>query len=346
MKRNILQNAFVATVLVLLTACANSVLRPDASGAEFVKPSGMQAPLAGMRWNMSPAQLRNALDLHWTKNEKNALQGEIQLFGRTFQLEAVFYHDHIDEVTLDSGPLSASQARQLESECLQALVKHYHEPWKAVQDLPASSEARGDFYAWRFSNTRLVLYSAVQENKADSIVIRVISDANVIDPLVISAKDMADLKPDFAYQVWWRGHPFWVLRRTPAQIATARKHFDDPAPAKNALTLWTLYDEASIGTRPAIHLRYPRLRSMREDVGVYYGYSPLNPCELKAAAPGSYTDDNGKNYPSDDYVALVDHCLNMAFDVAGRAVDDEAKGVQLLIPPHHFTDAGDLVIGR
>jgi len=140
--------------------------------------------------------------------------------------------------------------------------------------------------------------------------------------------DIDDLAPGAMKTVEWRGKPVWLVRRTPAMLASLAnlktqladpdsRRDDLPEPLRNAG------------------------RSLHPEVFVAIGICTHLGCSPTAVAAGSGNPNVDADWPGGFFCP----CHGSTFDLAGRVFKNKPAPSNLEIPPHRFLSATRLVIG-
>ncbi len=144
--------------------------------------------------------------------------------------------------------------------------------------------------------------------------------------------DIGALKPGEMQTVEWRGKPVWILKRTPAQLASLAKNdgqLADPNSLRKPAELTPDY------ARNEYRSRKPEILVA---VGIcsHLGCSPL--ARLEAGAQPSLPDDwqGGFFCP----------CHGSTFDLAGRVYKNKPAPDNLEVPPHVYLSDSRLLIGE
>ena len=138
--------------------------------------------------------------------------------------------------------------------------------------------------------------------------------------------DIADLKPGELKTIEWRGKPVWILRRTPAMLASlesVRGRLSDP-------------DSRVASQQPA----YARNAMRSIEPGLFVTISlctHLGCIPTYAPEPGSIES----GWPGGFYCP----CHGSKFDLAGRVFKGSPAPTNLVIPPHQVRGGHPLVIG-
>ena len=137
-----------------------------------------------------------------------------------------------------------------------------------------------------------------------------------------------DNEPGMRFIVQWRGKPVWIFKRTPEQI-TAMPHLDanlvDPAP-DNA-------DQTPEFAKNAA-------RALKPEIAVIVGI-----CTHLGCSPGYYPEMLPQAFDAEWKGGFFCPCHMSRFDLAGRVFKGVAAPSNLEIPPYHFVDDNNIVIG-
>ncbi len=139
--------------------------------------------------------------------------------------------------------------------------------------------------------------------------------------------DVSPLTPGALATIEWRGKPVWLLRRTPAMVASlesVRGPLTDP-------------DSMVVSQQP----EYARNagRSIRPELFVTVSLCTHLGCIPSfSPEPGSL----GSEWPGGFYCP----CHGSKFDLAGRVFKGSPAPTNLLIPPYRFLSTEHLVIGQ
>ncbi len=140
--------------------------------------------------------------------------------------------------------------------------------------------------------------------------------------------DIGDIPPGGMKTVEWRGKPVWVLRRTPAMLATLDAHASalaDPASAR---------DQQPAYARNAT-------RAIRDEFFVAVGICTHLGCSPTAMPAGS----SNPALPADWAGGFFCPCHGSTFDLAGRVFRNKPAPTNLEVPPHRYLGATRLLIG-
>lgn len=138
--------------------------------------------------------------------------------------------------------------------------------------------------------------------------------------------DIAALKPGELKTVEWRGNPVWILRRTPAMLASlesVRGRLSDP--------------DSQVTSQQPAYARNPT-RSIEPEL-----FATVSLCTHLGCIP-TYAPEPGsieRGWLGGFYCP----CHGSKFDLAGRVFKGSPAPTNLVIPPHHVRGGGLLVIG-
>lgn len=141
--------------------------------------------------------------------------------------------------------------------------------------------------------------------------------------------DISDLAPGGIKTVEWRGKPVWIMRRTPAMLATL--------PTQDA----RLADPASLRKQQPAYATNPQ-RSIRPEVFVGVGICTHLGCSPNAVPAGTANPSVGKDWPGGFFCP----CHGSTFDLAGRVFQNKPAPTNLEVPPHKYLSEGKLLIGE
>ena len=136
--------------------------------------------------------------------------------------------------------------------------------------------------------------------------------------------NLATVAPGTLTTVEWRGRPVWVLRRTPAMLATLGGHDAE------------LVDPASKEDQQPFYARNPA-RAARPEVFVATAVCTHLGC-IPSFRPETGAPDLGAKWPGGFFCP----CHGSTFDLAGRVFRNVPAPRNLEIPPYSFE--GDRVI--
>ena len=138
--------------------------------------------------------------------------------------------------------------------------------------------------------------------------------------------DIAALKPGELKTIEWRGKPVWILRRTPAMLASlesVRGRLSDP--------------DSQVASQQPAYARNPT-RSIEPEL-----FATISLCTHLGCVP-TYAPEPGsieRGWLGGFYCP----CHGSKFDLAGRVFKGSPAPTNLVIPPHHVRGGGLLVIG-
>ena len=137
-----------------------------------------------------------------------------------------------------------------------------------------------------------------------------------------------DNEPGMRMVVMWRGKPVWIFKRTPAQLSllpTLNNNLRDP----NSENL----DQTPGFARNAA-------RSIKPEIAVIVGI-----CTHLGCVPGYVPEMLPQPFDANWKGGFYCPCHQSRFDLAGRVYQGVPAPSNLEVPPYHFTDADNLVIG-
>jgi ubiquinol-cytochrome c reductase iron-sulfur subunit len=142
-----------------------------------------------------------------------------------------------------------------------------------------------------------------------------------------TALDISKLDPGQMVVVVWRKQPIYVVRRTPAMVATLTNHDDRLKDPKSANS-----------DQPAYAKNVDRARSPEYLVliGICTHLGCLPKARFEAAIP-----ELGADWPGGFFCP----CHGSRFDLAGRVFDGSPASVNLRVPPYAYANDQTLVIG-
>lgn len=138
--------------------------------------------------------------------------------------------------------------------------------------------------------------------------------------------DIATLNPGELKTVEWRGKPVWLLRRTPAMLASlesVRGRLSDP--------------DSTVASQQPEYARNPA-RSINPELFVTISLCTHLGC-IPSYAPEPGSIESG--WPGGFYCP----CHGSKFDLAGRVFKGSPAPTNLVIPPYHVQGGSLLVIG-
>jgi ubiquinol-cytochrome c reductase iron-sulfur subunit len=140
--------------------------------------------------------------------------------------------------------------------------------------------------------------------------------------------DPASVAPGEVKVVEWRGQPVWVMRRTPAMLATL----------ENMPDLADAHSEKKQQPPYATNTH----RSIKPELLVAVGICTHLGCSPNVVAQGS----NNPSVPPDWKGGFFCPCHGSTFDLAGRVFKNKPAPTNLLVPPHTYQTDGTLLIGE
>jgi len=141
--------------------------------------------------------------------------------------------------------------------------------------------------------------------------------------------DISDILPGGIKTVEWRGKPVWVMRRTPAMLATL------PGLDKK------LVDPDSKENQQPEYARNAH-RAIKPEFLVAVGICTHLGCSPGSVPAGSKNPSVGEDWQGGFFCA----CHGSLFDLAGRVYKNVPAPTNLEIPPHKYLSDGRLLIGE
>jgi ubiquinol-cytochrome c reductase iron-sulfur subunit len=144
--------------------------------------------------------------------------------------------------------------------------------------------------------------------------------------------DISDIQPGEKKTVEWRGKPVWIVRRTPAQLASLAKvssQLADPDSERKRKELTPAYAKG------------PE-RSIKPEFFVAVGictHLGCSPSDKFQAGPQP-------SLPNDWEGGFFCPCHGSTFDMAGRVYKNKPAPDNLEIPPHMYLSDSILLIGE
>jgi len=129
----------------------------------------------------------------------------------------------------------------------------------------------------------------------------------------------------------WQGKPIWILRRSPAMIASLKKDeglLADPESKRSAYPT------------PAYALKDPSTRSIKPEIFVAIGI-----CTHLGCSPSGPFGPN-ENPQLGDMPGFFCPCHGSTFDLAGRVFKNKPASDNLQVPPYRFASDTQLVVGE
>jgi ubiquinol-cytochrome c reductase iron-sulfur subunit len=139
--------------------------------------------------------------------------------------------------------------------------------------------------------------------------------------------DLSKLDPGQMVVVIWRKQPIYIVRRTPAMLATLANHDDRLKDAKSEKSDQPAY------AKNVARARKPEYLVL---IGVCTHLGCLPKARFEAAIP-----ELGADWPGGFFCP----CHGSRFDLAGRVFDGSPASLNLRVPPYTFEGAQTLVIG-
>ena len=144
--------------------------------------------------------------------------------------------------------------------------------------------------------------------------------------------DISALKPGEKLTVEWRGKPVWIVRRTPAQLATLPKldaQLADPKSERNPAEITPAYARNEG-------------RSIKPEYWVGVGI-----CSHLGCSPSDkFQTGPQPSLPDDWQGGFLCPCHGSTFDFAGRVFKNKPAPDNLEVPPHMYVSDSRLLIGK
>lgn len=141
--------------------------------------------------------------------------------------------------------------------------------------------------------------------------------------------DISQLEPGQLINVEWRGRPVWVFRRTERAVEMLGE-------IENLLL-----DPESTAPQQPEYAQNPT-RSIRPDLMVMIGICTHLGCSpLYRPEPGA-ADMGGPGAPAGFFCP----CHGSRFDLAGRVFRNVPAPINMEVPPHHYIDDNNILIGE
>lgn len=141
--------------------------------------------------------------------------------------------------------------------------------------------------------------------------------------------DIADIAPGGVKTVEWRGKPVWILRRTPAMLASLST-LDDK-----------LVDPHSLKAQQPAYAQNPH-RSIKEEFLVTVGICTHLGCSPNVVPAGTNNPGVGTDWGGGFFCP----CHGSSFDLAGRVFKNKPAPTNLEVPPHRYLSDSKLLIGE
>jgi ubiquinol-cytochrome c reductase iron-sulfur subunit len=140
--------------------------------------------------------------------------------------------------------------------------------------------------------------------------------------------DPAAVAPGELKTVEWRGQPVWVMRRTPAMLASldSVQGLADPASEKPQQPAYAANTH----------------RSIKPELLVAVGICTHLGCSPVTLNQGT----SNPSVPTDWQGGFFCPCHGSTFDFAGRVFKNKPAPTNLVVPPHRYLADGSLLIGE
>ena len=143
--------------------------------------------------------------------------------------------------------------------------------------------------------------------------------------------DISALEPGQKMTVEWRGKPVWILRRTPAMLATLKQTDDDVADPNSDRTAY-----------PTPEWAKNEWRSLKPEYLVLVGI-----CTHLGCSPTDKLQPGPQPSLPDDWEGgFLCPCHGSTFDLAGRVYKNKPAPDNLEVPPYTFLSDTRLLIGE
>ena len=139
--------------------------------------------------------------------------------------------------------------------------------------------------------------------------------------------DISQVQPGQLLRVMWRSKPVWIVRRTPALIASLSQHHSqlkDP--------------DSQQPQQPAYATNVTR--AIKDEYLVLVGI-----CTHLGCSPQHLKDGAFEEIVEGVAEGFYCPCHGSKFDMAGRVFENVPAPSNLMVPPHYFIDDGTLLIG-
>ncbi|WP_025820823.1 ubiquinol-cytochrome c reductase iron-sulfur subunit [Shewanella marina] len=138
--------------------------------------------------------------------------------------------------------------------------------------------------------------------------------------------NISKLEPGQLIRVEWRGKPVWIVRRTDAVLAELPKIDAD------------LRDPNSLEPQQPSYAQNPE-RSIKPEYFIAVGI-----CTHLGCSPTYLPDSFGEQVEGVNS-GFFCPCHGSKFDMAGRVFQGVPAPLNLVIPPHHYVDDNNVMIG-
>jgi ubiquinol-cytochrome c reductase iron-sulfur subunit len=143
--------------------------------------------------------------------------------------------------------------------------------------------------------------------------------------------DISDLKAGEMKTVEWRGKPVWILKRTPAMMASITKtegDLADPKSQRNASDLTPVYAQNA-------HRSYAAHKDILVAVGI---------CSHLGCSPTAKLQGGDVNLPAEG--GFICPCHGSTFDMSGRVYKNKPAPDNLQVPPHMYLSDTKILVGE
>jgi ubiquinol-cytochrome c reductase iron-sulfur subunit len=143
--------------------------------------------------------------------------------------------------------------------------------------------------------------------------------------------DIAAISPGEKITVEWRGKPVWIMRRTPAMLASLNKTESEVADPKSQRTAF-----------PTPEYARNQHRSIKPEVLVVVGI-----CTHLGCSPSDRFQPGAQpSLPDDWQGGFLCPCHGSTFDLAGRVFKNKPAPDNLEVPQHMYLSDTRLIIGE
>ena len=141
--------------------------------------------------------------------------------------------------------------------------------------------------------------------------------------------DISKIEPGQLLTVEWRGKPVWILRRTPEMLKSLPAVVEHLADPKSSV----------VDQQPSYAQN--ETRSIKSEVLVLVGI-----CTHLGCSPSVKLEAGSASGLSDEWLGgFFCPCHGSKFDLAGRVYKNVPAPTNLLVPPHSYPSATQIVIG-
>lgn len=332
--------------LLLLSACDAPPPRYQEAGLRevLVRPRADLAGWSDVRWGQNRLGFHKSVYGQYlddamredTRDPRNV----VRVAGFDYYIDPQFEPDLI-ALRFESLLRDPAELRAFVPVLLRDFVAVYGEPageWSFTE--PDGTLA---YYEWRVNATTITLEWLQPQNGAGSLRFRMQRQAGYRDVVRIPAAELGR-RPLVLHE--WFGLPVMLVRRSAAMQSDIRlRHANAPGEARAYISPARL---ALTAAHPVIAESEldPFERSLRPGLGVFLAVDPMAGCALgyfsltrNARYLPAFVPDSGLEE------GFYSTCGERVFDAAGRPAGTPGPAIALLVPAHHYTAEGDLVLG-